>query len=269
MTIKENGEKFDMGDFRKNFTLPFCITVYRFQGVDVDTHFNIFDAQHMNKKHMYTALSRSTKFEYIHIDNQKKTYYYNQHNKHETISIGQTEYQNGKIYRIDFDDSKIYIGSTIKSLEERLNEHLKDHKSIVYKHRDQNPRITLVSLCPSKNKYKLENIETRHINKFAKEHSTKLLNKRGIEKEPPKIRYSFKIEKEYQLMARIEKMIAIKDDKENQRLEIQFTDPSKESKKGKRIKITKRYKLMDVSNAWGYMKEQQGKLRSKLKLCIF
>ena len=122
---------------------------------------------------------------------------------------------------------------------------------------------------PSKNKYKLEKIETRYINKFAKEHGTKLLNKRGIEKEPPKMRYSFKIEKEYQLMARIEKMIAIKDDKENQRLEIQFTDPNKESKKGKRVKITKRYKLMDVSNAWGYMKEQQGKLRSKLKLCIF
>ena len=126
-----------------------------------------------------------------------------------------------------------------------------------------------MSNCPCKNKHKLEKIETRYINKFAKEHPTKILNKTGVEKDTPKLKYSFKIEKEDQLMARIEKMISIKDDKKNQRLEIQFTDPDKEGKKGKRVKITKRYKIMNVSNAWGYMKEQQSKLRSKLKLCIF
>ena len=164
----------------------------------------------MNKQQLYTALSRTTKFEYLHVENIKDAYHYNPKNKHEVLSIGHSEYQNGKIYRVDFDDAKIYIGSTIKTLEKRLNEHLNDQKSIVHKHRDKNPKISLVSNCPCKNKHKLEKIETRYINKFAKEHPTKILNKRGVEKDTPKLKYSFKIEKEDQLMARIEKMISIK-----------------------------------------------------------
>ena len=52
----------------------------------------------MNKKQLYTALSRTTKFEYLHVENLKDAYHY-------------------KIYRVDFDDAKIYIGSTIKTLE--------------------------------------------------------------------------------------------------------------------------------------------------------
>ena len=54
--------------------------------------------------------------------------------------FGHTEYQNGKIYKIEFNDESIYIGPTINTLETRLKGHLSDIKSIVYKNKDKNPK---------------------------------------------------------------------------------------------------------------------------------
>ena len=62
----------------------------------------------MNKKQLYTALSRTTKFKYIHAENLRSKYTYTVNNKHEVQSIGHTEYQNGKIYKIEF-EMKVYI----------------------------------------------------------------------------------------------------------------------------------------------------------------
>ena len=259
VTIEENGEKFETDVFRRKFNLAFCITVYKYQGDDIDSHYNILDAKRMNKKHMYTALSRTTKFEYIHIENPRERYWQKTSNKHETISIGHTEYQNGKIYRVDFDDGSIYIGSTARTLEKRLNEHINDPKSIVYKHKDSNPKISLVSDSPSKNKHKLERIETRYINKFAKEHGSRVLNKRGVEKERPEMKFSFRVENEHDLLARINKITEIKNDMRRKELEIQYRGND-----GKKVKISKRYSSVPLAEAWGYMVSRQKEARTKL-----
>ena len=171
----------------------------------------------MNKKQLYTALSRSTKFEYIYAENLKSKYEYNAKNKHEVVSIGHTEYQKGKIYKIQFEDGSIYIGSTIKTLEKRLKEHISDPKSIVYKNKDKNPKISLVTDCPCENKHKLEKIGKKQINEYAKKAGNKILNKRGNDeiKEKLEIKYSFKIEKEDELKRRIEKMLSIKNNEKN------------------------------------------------------
>ena len=66
--IKENGQTFSLDDFRKKFNLAFCITVYKYQGAEIGLHYNIFDTEAMNKKKLYTALSRTTKFKYIHTE---------------------------------------------------------------------------------------------------------------------------------------------------------------------------------------------------------
>ena len=68
ITIKENDQKFSIDDFRKKFNLAFCIIVYKYQGAEIDQHYNIFDTEAMNKKQIYTSLSRTTKFKtYTHI----------------------------------------------------------------------------------------------------------------------------------------------------------------------------------------------------------
>ena len=145
-----------LDDFRKKFNLAFCMTAHKYQGAEIDQHYNIFDTEAMNKKQLYTALSRTTKFEYIHAENLKSKCEYNAKNKHEVVSIGHTEYQKGKIYKIQFEDGSIYIGSTIKTLETRLKEHLSDTKSIVYKNKDKNPKIELVIDSTCEDKHKLE-----------------------------------------------------------------------------------------------------------------
>ena len=99
--IKENGQKFSIDDFRKIFNHAFCITVYKYQGAEIGQHYNIFDTEAMNKKQLCTALSRTTKFKYIHAENLESKYTYTVNNKHEVQSTGHTEYQNGKIYKIE------------------------------------------------------------------------------------------------------------------------------------------------------------------------
>ena len=186
----------------------------------------------MNKKQLYTAMSRTTKFQYLHVENLKQKYTYNAENKHEVRSIGHTEYQNGKIYKTEFDDGSIYIGSTIKILDNRMKEHLSDKKSIVYRNKDKYPTTSSIIDCPCENKHKLELVEKKYINQYAKKYGAEVLNKRGNEenKENPEIKYSFKIKKGDELLERIEKMVAIKNVPNNKKeLQIPYRDGGKKS----------------------------------------
>ena len=67
-----NNETFSLNEFRESFLPNFCNTVYKYQGGKIDEHYNIWDTHKMDVKEMYTALSRTTKLEYIHLD--KKNY---------------------------------------------------------------------------------------------------------------------------------------------------------------------------------------------------
>ena len=214
----------------------------------------------MNKKQLYTALSRTTKFKYIHAENLKSKYTYNVNNIQEVKSIGHTECQKGKIYKIEFEGESIHIESTIKTLEMRLKEHLSDIKSIVYKNKDKNPKISLIVHCPCENKHKLEKVEKKYMNQYAKKYGDKILNKRGNDenKEKLEFKYSFKIEKEDELMKRIDKIVAIKNDKKNKKLEIQFRDGNK------KVKVSKRYSQIPLTEVMDFMKKQQQLLKQQL-----
>ena len=69
--FKVNDTWFELNDFRKSFIPAFCCTVYKYQGADIDEHYNILDVNRMNKKQLYTCLSGTTHYDYIHLDNQK------------------------------------------------------------------------------------------------------------------------------------------------------------------------------------------------------
>ena len=66
-----NGEWFEYNVFRESFIPAFFLTVYRYQGADVDEHYNIYDVNRMDKNQLYTCLSCTTKYEYIHLDSAK------------------------------------------------------------------------------------------------------------------------------------------------------------------------------------------------------
>ena len=66
-----NGFWFDKNTFRESFLPNFCSTVYKYQGGTINENYNIFDTHRMDVKELYTALSRTTKIEYIHINPKK------------------------------------------------------------------------------------------------------------------------------------------------------------------------------------------------------
>ena len=77
----------------------------------------------MSKKELYTAaLSRSTRLEYIRLDNKevRGVYCDNVNKSQEQVSIGHSEYQHGKVYKVVFNDGSVYIGSTCRTIEKRL-----------------------------------------------------------------------------------------------------------------------------------------------------
>ena len=93
--------------------------VYKYQGDDVDENYCIWDIERMDKKMVYTAISRTTKWEYVHVGERGVK---RKDTAIESTNIKQlktyvTEYSKGKIYKITFDGGKIYIGQTCKELK--------------------------------------------------------------------------------------------------------------------------------------------------------
>ena len=95
------GDKiFEHSVFAESFIPAFCVTVYKYQGGTINKPYNIFDVHKMDKKQLYTSLSRTTNLEYIQLSNKKLKY-----------------------------NDKIYVGGSLRKLQSRLQEHKTDTKS--------------------------------------------------------------------------------------------------------------------------------------------
>ena len=55
--FKINNEWFDKNVFAVSFIPSFCVTVYKYQGADINEPYNIYDVNKMDKKQLYTSLS--------------------------------------------------------------------------------------------------------------------------------------------------------------------------------------------------------------------
>ena len=212
-----DGQDFDYKTFSQSFIPSFCVTVHKCQGADINEPYNIYDVEKMDKKLLYTALSRTTKFDYLHLDNKKIKNEY-KIRKMPVLELTNAKfnslYSEGKIYKILVDD-KVYIGSTCEDLATRLSRHLKDPKSQIYKFRNKKPQIELVVKAPTNDKKSLEKIENAYIEDYAVKHGSLLLNiKANPLKQPKKVQFKVQIEKQSQLEERIAKLddkIKIKD----------------------------------------------------------
>ena len=103
ISYKTNNKWFAQCDFRQSFIPAFCSTVYKYQGADIKEHYNILDVNRMDKKQLYTCLSRTTRFEYIHLDNQflnAKYFIRRQPNIELLNSHFNSYYLYGKIYKV-------------------------------------------------------------------------------------------------------------------------------------------------------------------------
>ena len=100
------GHTFEYSKFSQCFIPAFCCTVYKYQGAEIDEHYNIYNVNRMDKKQLYTALSRTTKLEYIHLDTKflcKRYMPRPQPNMEILNSYFNGDYNNGKVYKIVFE----------------------------------------------------------------------------------------------------------------------------------------------------------------------
>ena len=238
----ECGEWYSEIDFGNSFVPAFCVTVYKYQGSDINENYNIYDVDRMDIKQLYTALSRTTKLDFIHLNFNKLNTKYKPKEEvlFETCNVIQNTFQNGKIYKVTFNDKKIYIGSTCNDLNTRFEQHMKDEKSQVFMNKNKNPQIKLIVNAPCFDKKTLEKIENGYITYYAERYGDNLINIRGNPiKKAKKIEYKVEVENEKQLRERIAKLdekINIKDNVEGK---FWFYDVVIN---GKRYKTMARYK---------------------------
>ena len=164
----------------------------------------------MDKKQLYTALSRTTKCEHIRVNNKELNNKYFDRKKpvlELTNCKFNSLYKNGKIYKVTFSDKSVYVGSICEDLQTRLKYHLSNNKSQVFKNKNKHPKLELIVSVPSKNKKGLENVEIGYIEEYADIYGQKLLNIRcNPKRKAKKIEYKVEIENETQLKERIAKL---------------------------------------------------------------
>ena len=153
------GHTFEYSKFSQCFIPAFCCTVQKYQGSEIDEHYNIYNVNRMDKKQLYTALPRTTNLEYIHLSNEllNKRYIPRQQPHIEILnSYFSSDYNSGKIYEIVSEKcDKLYVGSTCQELQDRLHEHVTDKKGAVYKYRNDKLKIELLVYAPCKDKKSL------------------------------------------------------------------------------------------------------------------
>ena len=221
--FKVNDILFDKKEFSESFIPSFCVTVYKYQGADINEHCNIYDVNKMDKKQLYTALSRTTQFDYIHFNNKElNNKYFNR--KQPVLELVNSKfnslYKNGKIYKVTFDNKMVYVGSTCEELETRFKWHLSNSKSQVFKHKDKNPKLELLIDAPSFDKKSLGKVENGYIEEHAEKYGKLLLNIKSNPLKTKKVEYKVNIENKRQLEERIakrENKLSIKDDEKKKR----------------------------------------------------
>ena len=259
-----NNTWLDKDVFTNSFIPGFCSTVYRYQGATIDESYTIHDVERMDKKQLYTALSRTSSIELIHLDNKKLNHHYKIRAGHDMEIINShfnSNYRHGKIYKITFNNDKIYIGQTCDSLKNRLRWHLRNKKSCMHKYKDYDPQIHLVVNAPCHDKKSLERVESRYIHEYSIKYGDKLLNKLNNPARRKKIKYIANIETEKELnnrIASLEDKIKIKDDTVNQYLHYSININNK------RYKTKSRYTTISREDTMNNILESKNKLVKRL-----
>ena len=123
-----NGYTFTEQQLALFFIVAYAVTVFKYQGDEINTHYNIFNTTQMNANELYTALSRTTKYEHIHLDKRQvaKSYKFHDYTTEQNKMCNPNKggkYGKSLIDEIRTKDGLYYIGSTTGDINKRLNEH--------------------------------------------------------------------------------------------------------------------------------------------------
>ena len=79
------------------------------------------------------------------------------------------------------------MGSSIRNLQERLQEHLTTKSSPVYKYKDDGLIIHFITTAPCKDRQELNKVEIEYIRQYSNKYGDRLLNKKSVPKQTVKI----------------------------------------------------------------------------------
>jgi len=189
-----NDLKMDISTFILKFEPNYCQTIYKYQGSTIDAPYNIYELHYLTKRELYTAMSRGKRLSDVHFKFTPRLFLNEDCSaSHElTVKINNEideKYMNGKIYKITFNND-IYIGSTIQTLEERKDGHLKtkkpDRKSNMFIEKLENfkdiAKIELIKLYPCKSLNELVFEEMRILDEYINDKKLNILNTIGNRK---------------------------------------------------------------------------------------
>ena len=75
---------------------------------------------------------------------------------------------------------KVYVGSSIRNLQERLKEHMTTKSSPIFKYKDDNPKIKLLTRVPCKDRKEFNKVEDEDIRQYSIQYGDRLLNKKSV-----------------------------------------------------------------------------------------
>jgi len=143
----------------------------------------------MTKRELYTSMSRGKKLSDVNFTYSEKQFVNEDVCKGHQIAIKidneiDEKYMNGKIYKIRFDND-IYIGSTIKEIKERFDEHQSAKKGsdfIEALKKSKTAKIELVKLYPCVSKNELVAEELKILDEYIASGEFRVLNTIGNRK---------------------------------------------------------------------------------------
>lgn len=150
-TSSEVEFKSPIRDFGKSFVPAFCTTVHKFQGDEIDEPYNIFEITKMTWKLFYTAITRSTKYKYIHTDAINPSYVFPKTNYPVLLEADIFDggvFRNAKIYEVKFSDNTYYVGFTTEELEGIIDTSIFLGNGITFRLMHLNPIVSLIHNFP-------------------------------------------------------------------------------------------------------------------------
>ena len=172
----------------------FCQTIYRFQGLTIKDDYTIHELNIMTKRELYTSLSRGVSLNKVHFNYTNKSFVNVDSSKPIELKVKvdneiDEKYKNGKIYKITF-QNYIYIGITIRTLEQRFTEHKEAKKgsdfiNTLQTHIDE-AKIELIKNYPCQSLNQLTAEEKIITEKYIDENKLTVLNTIYNRKKPIK-----------------------------------------------------------------------------------
>lgn len=150
---------------KEHLELGYCDTIHRYQGDKMSENYNILDLDHQwfSRNELITAIGRSEKIDYIHLDWTDRFFPWRKETQ-KPIKVNVRPVKFGYIYRIWYDNHGVeYIGKSESTIEKRMESHIAKRDNPVRKYGEKFQHEELAKVMFIKGRNQLKYTETYFI----------------------------------------------------------------------------------------------------------